>query len=134
MIARPNERLVSRILVGYDGSTAAKRSLSFIDRLGIDKSVHIDLVLVMQDFNLPTATPLAYRRRAKVKAHPSTRNYDGNRKRNLVRIAVQILARRPRLESHVLVGDAARELINRAQGQQGDLIVVESRKPSRARH
>jgi hypothetical protein len=69
MIARPNERLVSRILVGYDGSTAAKRSLSFIDRLGIDKSVHIDLVLVMQDFNLPTATPLAYRRRAKVKAH-----------------------------------------------------------------
>jgi nucleotide-binding universal stress UspA family protein len=121
-------------LVGYDGSTAAKRSLSFIDRLGIDKSVHIDLVLVMQDFNLPTATPLAYRRRAKVEVTPSTRNYDGNRKRNLVRIAVQILARRPRLESHVLVGDAARELINRAQGQQGDLIVVESRKPSRARH
>jgi nucleotide-binding universal stress UspA family protein len=134
LIARPSERKFSKVLVGYDGSAAAKRGVSFIDRLAVDKSVKTDLVQVIEPFAMPPSTPIAYRRLAMVEAHAINVALRKKAETSLRTMAGRIRAQRPLVEPHVLTGTAAPELIAWAESHQSDLILVGSRKPSATRH
>jgi len=134
LIARPGGRGFRRVLVGYDGSAPAARTLQFLKRMALPTPDQLVVSNVVEPFTLPTGTPLPYRRMAIREAH--TINQSRRRKaEHLVQGAVQRfpgLAVETRYE--VLDGVAAVQLERAALIHDADVVAVGSRKPSRVRH
>jgi nucleotide-binding universal stress UspA family protein len=59
LVARSGERPVRRVVIGYDGSPPAKRGISFLDKIALEKGMKVDLVQVVQPFTMPEGTPIA---------------------------------------------------------------------------
>jgi nucleotide-binding universal stress UspA family protein len=134
LIARPSEKLARRVVIGYDGSAAAKRGISFIDKIALDKGLKVDLIQVVQPFTMPEGTPIAYRRRAMIEAHAINEELRRKAEITVGAMAARLKVGRSSVEPRVLMGDAASSLMSWAESIEGDLVVVGSRKPSATRH
>jgi nucleotide-binding universal stress UspA family protein len=133
LVARPGERPVRRVVIGYDGSAPAKRGISFLDKIALEKGMRIDLVQVVQPFTMPEGTPIAYRRRAKLEAHAINEELRRKAEVSLGAMAARMRVDRATVEPRVLLGETAPSLMSWAESQECNLVIVGSRKPSAAR-
>src|SRR6266545_2727989 len=71
LVARPGSENTDlrEIIVGYQGSPAARRAVAFLERLALPDDAHLHLVDVIEPFGVPTGMPVSYRRRAIEEAH-----------------------------------------------------------------
>jgi nucleotide-binding universal stress UspA family protein len=120
-------------VIGYDGSPPAKRGISFLDKIALEKGMSVDLVQVVQPFTIPEGTPIAYRKRAKLEAHAINEELRRKAEVSLGAMAARMRVDRATVEPRVLLGETAPSLMSWAESQECDLVIVGSRKPSAAR-
>jgi len=134
LVARPGVEFGGRIVLGYDGSPAARRAVRFLERLDPAAGTEIVLCTVLEPFTLPAGTPVAYRQRALEEAHKINERQHQRAERSLRAVAEQLDARGRRVHSEVRSGQASTALDDVAREHGAGLVVVGSRKPSPARH
>jgi nucleotide-binding universal stress UspA family protein len=134
LIARPGNVGIGSLLIGYDGSRAARNAISFIKRLRFPSRCTVVLCRVIEPFPLLSGTPIAYRRSA-LAAAEEINDQRHQRAEQSLRAAVADLAGAGiQAEYDVRFGRPDMELDEAALQHGSDLIVVGSRKPSPKRH
>lgn len=134
LIARPGAESVSKVVLGYHGSVAAKKALAFLGRLALPVQAEILLLTAIEPFTVPEGTPAVYRRRALAEAHKLNERRHVDAEKALARLAEQVAAAGRRVSTEVAAGPAAQVLDDAARRHEADLIVVGSRRPSPQRH
>jgi len=133
LVARPGSHELRKVLIGYDGTAHARRSVAFLDRLSLPPDVAIRLVYVVEPFSVPGGTP-AFRRRAMEEAQHLAEGRQADAERALASLADAMRAQGKRVETAVLTGAAGAQLDEAARDYDADLMVVGSRKPSPESH
>jgi nucleotide-binding universal stress UspA family protein len=133
LVARPGASDMRKVLIGYDGSAHARRSITFLDRLSLRPDVAFKLVYVVEPFTVPGGTP-GFRRRAMEEAEHIAEKRSGEAERALTSLADSMRASGRRVETAVRQGPAGPQLDEAARDYDADLLVVGSRKPSPESH
>jgi nucleotide-binding universal stress UspA family protein len=124
LIPHGSPRTIRRIVVGIDGSEPSRRVLEFMAALALEPDVLIDVVAVAQ--SVFGATPLSFAVREPMRSLAAEADaQEQARLRDVLARAVAAWGKRTRVNTHTVLGDPARELLERASGT--DLIVVGSR-------
>ena len=131
LIARPGAKPVRRVVVGYHGSAASKKALTFLGRLALANDTEVMLTTVIEPFGVPQGTPTSYRRRAIEEAHKINLRRHAAAERSLAAVRTKLPWR---VTTRVLAGDPGPVLDGLARETGADLIVVGSRRPSPMRH
>jgi nucleotide-binding universal stress UspA family protein len=134
LVARPGARDVRRVIVGYDGSEPARRSIEFIEQLPYKLGIKFTLVEVMEPFAVPPGMPPGYRTQALEDAREINERNHETAERTLATVRQRLEANGLEVEAIVRTGNAATEIDALAREQEADLIMVGSRKPSTERH
>jgi nucleotide-binding universal stress UspA family protein len=134
LIARPGSDQVTQVLVGFDGSPHARRSLEFLKRFKLPLDTLYRLTYVIEPFVVPPGMPAAYRRRAQKEAHEINQRRDEHAEKLLAEMALELRDAGRRVETELLRGQAGPALDEAARRHHADLVVVGSRKPAPARH
>jgi nucleotide-binding universal stress UspA family protein len=132
LVARPGSSDLRKVLIGYDGTAHARRSVTFLDRLSLRPDVAIKLVYVVEPFSTQ-GTP-GFRRRAMEEAQHIVEKRQSDAERALGTLADSLRASGRRVETAVLTGPAGPQLDEAARNYDADLLVVGSRKPSPESH
>ena len=123
-IPHGSPRAMHRIVVGVDGSEPSRRAVDFVAALALEPDVAIDLVAAAESPLVPSSLPLAAREAFRsLVAEVDEREHA--RLRDVLSRASRALGGRARVHTHATVGDAARQLLERAEA--ADLLVVGSR-------
>ncbi len=134
LIARPGAQAVRKVLLGYHGTSAAKRALAFLNRLALPKDAELVILTVIEPFTMPEGTPASYRRQALVEAHRINARRHKDAERSLSTLAKKIEESGRRVSTEVRAGPAAALLDAAAREHQADLLVVGSRRPTPEGH
>jgi nucleotide-binding universal stress UspA family protein len=134
LVARPGKDRLDKVLVGFDGSTPARRAVTFLDRLKPASDVLLHLVSVVEPVSVPRGARSSYRLRVIEEAERVTQQRHAEAERSLASMAEQLEAGGHRVETRVLEGPVAPQLDHAALDIGADLIVVGSRKPSPENH
>lgn len=134
LIVRPHNAPVRKVLVGYDDSPEAKKTLTFLERFRLPAGT--ELIFSYVDTPLPGAQRRSRRGSMAAALAAAERNHDEDE------AALQVVARRfadmgYRVTTEVIAGSsgaAAPELDASARKHGAGMIVVGSRKPAPARH
>jgi nucleotide-binding universal stress UspA family protein len=133
LVARPGASDMRKVLIGYDGTAHARRSVLFLDRLSLPPGVAIKLVYVVEPFSIPGGTP-GFRRKAMEEARHLAESRHAEAERALDSLAASMRATGRRIETEVLHGASGPRLDEAARDYGADLLVVGSRKPSPESH
>ncbi len=134
LIARPSDSDLSEVVVGFDGSSHARRAVEFLDRLNLAPEIAIRLVFVIEPLLLPNGMPRAFRRLARENAEHIDERRLHNARISLNLAAHELRATGHRVETEVVSGESGPVLDEAARRTGTGLIVVGSRKPARERH
>jgi nucleotide-binding universal stress UspA family protein len=134
LIARSSASDLSEIVVGFDGSTHARRAIDFLERLNPAPDISVRLVFVIEPLLLPEGMPRAFRRMATENAeHIDERRLEAART-GLNHVAHRLRAAGRHVETEAVQGESGPVLEEVAARNGASLIVVGSRKPARERH
>jgi nucleotide-binding universal stress UspA family protein len=134
LIARPSAGDLNEIIVGFDGSTHARRAVEFLGRLNPAPDISVRLVFVIEPLLLPEGMPRAFRRMATENAeHIDERRLEAART-GLNQVAHSLRAAGRHVETEAVQGESGPVLEEVAARNGASLIVVGSRKPARERH
>jgi nucleotide-binding universal stress UspA family protein len=129
LIARPSLGKVDRVVIGYDGSLAARKAVRFVGRLANPESSEFTLVNAIPPFVMPAGTPLPYRAMASQQAHAINKQREHHAKRRIA-AAVALLAKSGRhVAARVARNDPAQALVDVSGTENADLVVVGSDGP-----
>jgi nucleotide-binding universal stress UspA family protein len=136
LIVRPGSENTNlkEVVVGYQGSPAARRAVAFLERLALPGDTYIHLVDVIEPFGVPAGTPVSYRKRAMEEAHEINEHRHHAADRRLSVLAQRLGQSNHRVDTEVLAGDPGPELDEAAKRHNAGLIVVGSRKADPLRH
>jgi nucleotide-binding universal stress UspA family protein len=133
-IARPDGGRVDRLLIGYEGSPAAKKAVTFLEKLDPPRAVKLHLNYIVEPFAVPSGTPLSYRKQAIEEAHKINERHKRTAERALTTLAKRLSESGREVTTEVETGVPGPELEKSAKQFGADLIVVGSRKPDPVRH
>jgi nucleotide-binding universal stress UspA family protein len=126
LIARSPRERVDRVVVGFDGSPAAREAVRFLSRLATPKDAEFLLVQVAEPFAVPAGMPIPYRRQAIEAAH-EINAYRHRHVEHGLEAAAKLLARAGRrITTHALSGRPAEILDEIACEEGADLLVIGS--------
>jgi nucleotide-binding universal stress UspA family protein len=124
LIPHGSPRSVRRVVVGVDGSEPSRRAVDFVAALAVEPDVEVDVVAVAE--SLPVASSLPFAAREAFRSLTAEVDEQQHaRLRDVLARATRGLSERARVHTHTLVGDPARQLLERAA--TADLLVVGSR-------
>jgi len=134
LIVRPDTDRLRKVLIGYDDSPEAKKSLNYLERFRLPKDV--ELVFSYVDVPLPKGQRGSRRKSMEAAAAAAERNRNED-EAALAEVAKSFAAKGYRVSTEVLQakdGQAAPALDASARKHKAGLIIVGSRKPAPARH
>ncbi len=134
LIVRPGPDDLDRVLIGYDGSSQAKKAVQFLDQLNLHESVVIELVYVVEPFQAPKGGSAKFRRHAIEELKALDQQQQHEAETALATMAEQLRAKGRRVESEVLRGPAGPTLDDAAMKSGADVVVLGVRKPSPESH
>jgi nucleotide-binding universal stress UspA family protein len=134
LIARPDSGNLRSVLVGFDGSSHARRAVAFLQRLNLPPEVSLRIAYVVEPFKMAGGANSSFRRRAMEEAEKLSQRRGQEAERSLAQLAAALRSTGREVETEVLHGAAGPRLDEAAQEHAADLIVVGSRKPSPASH
>jgi nucleotide-binding universal stress UspA family protein len=134
LIARPGAQEFRRVLIGYDGTTHARRAVAFLDRISLRPDLTLKLVYVVEPLTVPPGSSSGIRRQALEQAKALNERHQQDAERALTSLADVMRAGGRRVETEVIRGPAGPTLDEAARDFAADLLVVGSRKPSPQSH
>lgn len=134
LIARPGADAVRRVLLGYHGTTAAKKAFAFLNRLALPSDAEIVLTTVIEPVTFPEGTPAGFKREALRQAQEVAESRETEARIALDDLAKRIAALGRRVSTAVAGGAAAESLDAAAREHGAGLIVVGSARPKPQGH
>jgi nucleotide-binding universal stress UspA family protein len=134
LIARPATEAVHKVLLGYHGTSSAKRAFAFLNRLALPPDTEIVLMTVIEPFTLPEGMPPGYRQQAVAETHRINERRHKDAEKALAGLAQQLRASGRKVSTEVTAGPAAAVLDEAAHRHQAGLIVLGSRRPKPESH
>lgn len=129
LVARPGAQDVDKVVVGYHGTSSAKRALAFLGRLALPTAAEIVVVTAIEPFALPEGTPPAYRAQALRESHAINLQRHKAAEDALTQLARAISTTGRKVTTEVLAGNAAEVLDEAARRHSANLLVLGSRRP-----
>jgi nucleotide-binding universal stress UspA family protein len=130
LILRPGPDDLDRVMIGYDGSSQAKKAVEFLDHLGLPDGVMLHLVYVVEPFEPPRGGGARFRRHALDELKALNEQQQRDAEKALGVMADQLQSRGRKVDTDVLSGAAGPTLDKAAVDSGADLIVLGVRKPS----
>jgi nucleotide-binding universal stress UspA family protein len=124
LIARSPREKVDRVVIGFDGSPAAREAARFVGRLATPEEAEFVLAQVVEPFAILSGTPLPYRRPALEAAHEINARRHRHAERDLEAVAKLLSVGGRQVTTRVLSGHPAEMLDEMACREEADLLVV----------